>query len=121
MTAAQLADGKYRLQQTPPAAWRARFCPELNQPDARPVEALLDICSGVEKIAVLDRNCAAGSGGIFWQEVRAALQGQGGKMVQGYLLGVGGSDVVPELVDEVVADLSSRAAAGEPVWKGVVQ
>ena len=42
-------------------------------------------------------------------------------MVQGYLLGVGGSDVVPELVDEVLVDLSSRPAAGEPVWKGVVQ
>jgi pyruvate/2-oxoacid:ferredoxin oxidoreductase alpha subunit len=86
-----------------------------------PAEALHEICGKAQKIAVLDRNCAAGSGGIFWQEVRAALQGQGGKLIQGYLLGVGGSDVVPELVDEVVADLSGRDAAGEPVWKGVVQ
>jgi hypothetical protein len=68
---------------------------------------------------VLDRNYAAGTGGIFWQEVRASLQGPAGPFVQGYLTGVGGGDVVPGMVDEVVADLSSRNAAGEPVWKGV--
>jgi hypothetical protein len=67
----------------------------------------------------VDRNYAAGTGGIFCHEVRANLQGQDGPFVQGYLAGVGGGDVVPGLVDEIMADLSCRTAAGEAVWKGV--
>ena len=40
-----------------------------------PNEALRDICKSAARIAVLDRNYAAGAGGIFWQETRAAFQG----------------------------------------------
>ncbi len=84
-----------------------------------PRDQVRALCAGAAKVGVLDRNYSAGTGGIFWQEVRASLQGQGGFFVQGYLAGVGGGDVVPGMADEIVADLSSRAAAGEPVWKGV--
>jgi pyruvate/2-oxoacid:ferredoxin oxidoreductase alpha subunit len=84
-----------------------------------PRDQVRALCVGAAKVGVLDRNYSAGTGGIFWQEVRASLQGQGGFFVQGYLAGVGGGDVVPGMADEIVADLSSRAAAGEPVWKGV--
>ena len=62
---------------------------------------------------------AAGTGGIFCQEVRAALQGQGDCLLQGYLTGVGGGDVVPELVDDVLSDLTAREAAADPVWIGI--
>ena len=79
------------------------------------------LCGEVKKIGVLDRNYSAGTGGIFWQEVRACLQGQGDRLVQGYLTGVGGGDVVPATVREVVEDLSQRSAAGSPVWKGIDQ
>jgi hypothetical protein len=41
--------------------------------------------------------------------------------VQGYLTGVGGGDVVPQMVREVVDDLSQRTVAGDPVWKGIDQ
>ena len=84
-----------------------------------PGEQIRELCAGAARVAVLDRNYAAATGGIFWQEVRASLQGQDGPFVQGYLTGVGGGDVVPAMVDEVIADLSDRTAAGEPVWKGV--
>ncbi len=42
-----------------------------------------------------------------------------GAMVQSYLTGVGGGDVVPATVHEVVDDLTRRPASGEPVWKGI--
>ena len=84
-----------------------------------PAEELVALCGTAGKIGVLDRNYAAGSGGIFWQEVKACLQGEGGKVVQGYLTGVGGGDVVPRLVHEVVDDLEQREVAGPPVWKGI--
>jgi pyruvate/2-oxoacid:ferredoxin oxidoreductase alpha subunit len=77
------------------------------------------LCAGAEKIGVLDRNYGADVGGLFCHEVRASLQGQGGKLVQSYLTGVGGGDVVPDMVDEVAADLAQRSVAGEPVWMGI--
>jgi len=86
-----------------------------------PTEQIRDLCAGAKKIGVLDRNYSAGTGGIFCHEVRASLYGHGNQLLQGYLTGVGGNDVVPELVNEVVEDLSTRTSAGEPVWKGIDQ
>ncbi len=68
---------------------------------------------------MLDRNYSAGTGGIFCQEVKACLQGQGNPLVQGYLVGVGGGDVVPAIVREVLQDLTDRSEPGAPVWKGI--
>jgi pyruvate/2-oxoacid:ferredoxin oxidoreductase alpha subunit len=86
-----------------------------------PAEQLAELCRGVSRLGVLDRNYSAGTGGIFWQEVRAQLQGQGDHLVQGYLVGVGGGDVVPETIREVVADLGKRNRAEAPIWKGIEQ
>ena len=84
-----------------------------------PAGEFIKLCGNARKIGVLDRNYAAGTGGIFWQEVRACLQGRGEYLVQGYLTGVGGGDVVPQTVHEVVGELTQRSAAGDPVWKGI--
>ena len=84
-----------------------------------PEEEIRRACRAASKVGVLDRNYAAGTGGIFCQEIQACLQGPPGPMVQGYLTGVGGGDVVPELVHDVVADLAQRPAAGAAVWMGI--
>jgi pyruvate/2-oxoacid:ferredoxin oxidoreductase alpha subunit len=84
-----------------------------------PVDAIRALCANVARVGVLDRNYAAGSGGIFWKEVSAALQGQGDILVQGYLTGVGGLDVVPETVHAVMDDLARRETAGAPEWMGM--
>ena len=84
-----------------------------------PVEQIRQVCAGSKKIGVLDRNCAADRGGIFWQEICAAMQGQGHPLIQSYLTGVGGSDVIPKTVHEVVDDLMQRTELGDPVWKGM--
>lgn len=84
-----------------------------------PVREVLELCGEAPKIGVLDRNYSAGTGGIFCQEIRACLQGHGDPMVQGYLIGVGGGDVVPDTVREVLQDLTDRSEPGAPVWKGI--
>lgn len=85
-----------------------------------PEAALRAACGGARRVGVLDRDYAAGMGGVWWQDTRAALQGQrDDAIVQGYLVGVGGGDVTPEIVEDVLDDLLARDRAGRPVWAGV--
>ncbi|MGI9225125.1 MAG: pyruvate ferredoxin oxidoreductase [Woeseiaceae bacterium] len=85
-----------------------------------PDAALRDACQSATRIAVLDRNYAAGAGGVFWQDTRAAFQGhRDDVLVQNYLTGLCGGDVTPAVIDEILADLGSRPGAGDPVWMGV--
>ena len=85
-----------------------------------PAAALRDACKSAKRIAVLDRNYAAGAGGIFWQDVCVALQGHcGDVLIQNYLTGLCGGDVTPTVIDEILADLGRRSEVGEPVWMGL--
>jgi pyruvate/2-oxoacid:ferredoxin oxidoreductase alpha subunit len=85
-----------------------------------PETALRDACKSATRIAVLDRNYAAGSGGVFWQDTKAAFQGyRDDVQIQNYLTGLCGGDVTPTVIDEILADLESRTEAGDPVWMGV--
>jgi pyruvate/2-oxoacid:ferredoxin oxidoreductase alpha subunit len=85
-----------------------------------PDTALRDACKSATRIAVLDRNYAAGSGGVFWQDTKAAFQGyRDDVLIQNYLTGLCGGDVTPTVIDEIIADLESRPEAGDPVWTGV--
>ncbi len=84
-----------------------------------PREELLAAVSNAKRIGVLDRNHSPGSGGIFWQEVATTLQPCPDVIVQDYLVGLGGGDVTPRFIDEIIDDLASRDKAGKPVWKEV--
>jgi pyruvate/2-oxoacid:ferredoxin oxidoreductase alpha subunit len=85
-----------------------------------PGEALLEACRPASRVAVLDRNYAAGSGGVFWQDTRAAFQGYRDELlIQNYLTGLCGGDVTPDVIDEILVDLESRTEAGAPVWMGI--
>ena len=85
-----------------------------------PEEALREACQSATKLAVLDRNYAAGAGGIFWQDTRAAFQGhRDDLLIQNYLTGLCGDDVTPALIDEILADVTARSEAGSPSWMGI--
>ena len=85
-----------------------------------PDDALRETCRSATRLAVLDRNYAAGSGGIFWRDTRAAFQGhRDDVLIQNYLTGLCGGDVTPAVIDDVLHDLDSRPVAGEPVWMGI--
>jgi pyruvate ferredoxin oxidoreductase alpha subunit len=68
------------------------------------------------RVGVLDRNLSAGSGGIFWNEVAASLQGRTDALVQGYLAGLGGGDVTAAVVESALDDLLSRDEADEAIF-----
>jgi pyruvate/2-oxoacid:ferredoxin oxidoreductase alpha subunit len=84
-----------------------------------PREAFREAVGSARKIGVLDRNHSPGSGGIFWQEIAATFGDRSDLMVQDYLVGLGGGDVTPEMINEIIDDLFERQTAGEPVWKVV--
>jgi len=85
-----------------------------------PETALREACQSAKKLAVLDRNYAAGAGGIFWQDTRAAFQGQRDDLlIQNYITGLCGGDVTPAVIDDILTDVTSRFEAGNPVWMGI--
>lgn len=84
-----------------------------------PRQALVDAIAPDARVAVLDRNHSPGSGGVFWQEVVTSLRIRPDVMIQDYIVGLGGGDVTPKVIEEIVVDLQSRDEAGEPAWKEV--
>ncbi len=84
-----------------------------------PRELLRKAIGSARKIGVLDRNHSPGSGGIFWQEVTTSLHDRPDLIVQDYLVGLGGGDVTPKFINEIIDDLADRDVAGEPVWEEV--
>ncbi len=68
-----------------------------------PGEDLARLLGRAAKVAVIDRNCSVGSGGIFCQEVRAALGawGESRPQVFSFIAGLGGVNVSPERVIQI--------------------
>jgi pyruvate/2-oxoacid:ferredoxin oxidoreductase alpha subunit len=82
-----------------------------------PGEAVQVVLRGKKKIAVIDRNISLGSGGIFCQELRAALvHSPEHLLTYSYLAGIGGTDVTPEVIEKIAMDAMNR---GEPVDKPI--
>jgi len=88
-----------------------------------PSETLRRVLGGVDRVAVLDRNLSPGRGGIFAEELRAALyEGDGFRRpaVFGYVVGLGGRDVTPRVIEEIVArTVREERPAREDLWVGV--
>ena len=83
-----------------------------------PNAVLRKILEPVPKVAVLERNLSLGREGIFCSELKAALvNSDQPHQVQGYLAGIGGTNVDPDLVERVVLDaLARERASDEPIW-----
>ncbi|MFQ5882885.1 MAG: transketolase C-terminal domain-containing protein [Candidatus Methylomirabilales bacterium] len=64
-----------------------------------PWEAIREAVRDAEVVITIDRNCAAGSHGVLYEEIRSALYGSPGPpRVVGVIAGLGGRDVtVPQL------------------------
>lgn len=70
-----------------------------------------------KRVGILDRNHSPGSGGIFGQEVIATLKDRPDVLVQDYIVGIGGGDVTPFVLEGIVDDLAQRTTAVDPIWK----
>ena len=85
-----------------------------------PFEEVREILGSAKKVAVLDRNISFGNHGIFFQEVKSALYGYTDIPIVGYILGLGGRDITPDVLKDV-ANKAINDKNPEPYinWIGV--
>jgi pyruvate/2-oxoacid:ferredoxin oxidoreductase alpha subunit len=83
-----------------------------------PTAAVRAVLDHVPRIAVIERNISLGREGIFCSEVKAALvNSPGHPMIQGYLSGLGGSDVNPKLLKRIARHaLAAEVPEDDPIW-----
>jgi pyruvate/2-oxoacid:ferredoxin oxidoreductase alpha subunit len=86
-----------------------------------PAQLIRRHLGSAQKIAVVDRNFSFGAGGIFAQEIRAALCSLASPpRVFSYVAGLGGRDITPETLMEIFTSTKSQAApAQESIWLGL--
>jgi pyruvate/2-oxoacid:ferredoxin oxidoreductase alpha subunit len=88
-----------------------------------PTAAIRKALRGARRVAVLDRNVSPGRGGIFAEEIRAALYDvppDDRPWLHGYVLGLGGRDVTPATIDEIIdRTWAVDAPPREDLWVGV--
>jgi pyruvate/2-oxoacid:ferredoxin oxidoreductase alpha subunit len=82
-----------------------------------PVQALRVALEGVPDVVVLDRNHSPGLGGILHQELRGALYGvKSPPRVHGILAGVGGVNVSPDAIAQLVHTALTTPPQPESEW-----
>jgi len=86
-----------------------------------PKEELWEVLKDAEKVAVVDRNVSFGVGGIFAHELRAALCNDKARPpIFSYIAGLGGRDVTPQVLNDVVYQTYKRSEPDEQsVWVGM--
>jgi pyruvate/2-oxoacid:ferredoxin oxidoreductase alpha subunit len=88
-----------------------------------PADLICRHLKSAPKIAVIDRNISFGAGGIFAQEIRAALCNQKPHpKVFGYVAGLGGRDITPDTLVEIYNHTKNNSApSAETIWIGLNQ
>ena len=83
-----------------------------------PAEAVYQCLKGVPKVAVVDRNNSAGAGGIFAQELKAALYHRPERpAIHSYVAGLGGRDITPGTLESIYwKTLEAAAPAPQSQW-----
>ncbi len=83
-----------------------------------PTAEVQELLKHVPKVAVLDRNISLGNGGIWCQELKAALYRLDRRpMVSGYIAGICGADVSPDMIEEMITETLKKDTAEDlPVW-----
>ncbi|MFQ5512130.1 MAG: transketolase C-terminal domain-containing protein [Candidatus Krumholzibacteriia bacterium] len=86
-----------------------------------PADDVRRVLSHANKVVVIDRNIGFGVGGIFAQEIRAALWNTKTPLpLFSFIAGIGGRDVTPEVINEImeIADASDMPE-NDVYWIGV--
>ncbi len=87
-----------------------------------PSARVREVLAGIPKIAVVDRNCSYGHGGIFFQELKSALYGLPDAKrpeAYGYVAGLGGRDISLDVLQTIVRrTLEREEAEPETEWIG---
>lgn len=88
-----------------------------------PVDAVRRALQLTKKVAVIDRNVSFGAGGIFAQEIKAAMHNLPlHPTVFGYIAGLGGRDITTEVLEEIYQKTkSSDHPPEESIWIGLTE
>jgi pyruvate/2-oxoacid:ferredoxin oxidoreductase alpha subunit len=83
-----------------------------------PVLAIQKALSGKKKIAVIERTVSLGGGGIFCQELKAALfHSNEHSLIYSYIAGSGGTEVTPEVIQNIALNAIKRSnPSDKPTW-----
>jgi len=83
-----------------------------------PIEAVQVALRGKKRIAVIDRNISLGGGGIFCQELRAAMVHSPDHLfIFSYIAGIGGTDVDSEVIQKIALDVVNKTEPIDaPIW-----
>lgn len=84
-----------------------------------PAEELRRELQNARRVIVLDRNFSPGNGGVLHQELKAALYGmKEAPQVFGYLSGVGGVNVSPDIITDLVHKSLNQESTVNSIWVG---
>ena len=73
-----------------------------------------------DRVAVIDRNLSFGSGGIFAEEIQAALAGLAHRpIVYPFVAGLGGRDITPETIVSIINRVFNLALPEDILWEGL--
>lgn len=82
-----------------------------------PADALRAAVAGMQCAIVLDRNYSPGTGGVLFQELKAALYGtEPLPRLHGFLAGVGGVSVSVEQLEALAVEVRDAAPAPQSLW-----
>jgi pyruvate/2-oxoacid:ferredoxin oxidoreductase alpha subunit len=83
-----------------------------------PTQEVQEALKNVPKVAVIDRNISLGKGGIWCQELKAALYPlEHRPMVTGYIAGICGADVSPDMIEDMIVKALEREKPDDlPIW-----
>lgn len=82
-----------------------------------PTDALRTAVAGMQCAIVLDRNYSPGTGGVLFQELKAALYGTKAPLrLHGFLAGVGGVSVSVERLEALAMEVRDAAPSPQSQW-----
>ena len=88
-----------------------------------PREEIRDLAARVRGIAVMDRSYTFGAAGAFYTEVCGSLYPLKTRpVVKDYIVGLGGRDITPSVIENIFKDIMSVSGKGEhaePEWVDV--
>jgi pyruvate/2-oxoacid:ferredoxin oxidoreductase alpha subunit len=77
-----------------------------------PAQEVIEALEDCKKVAVIDRNIGYGVGGILCQEIKSAFCNNARRPeIFGYITGIGGRDVTPDTIMEIVIDVRKNNKA----------
>jgi len=85
-----------------------------------PAEEIREVLGRCAKIAVIDRNISFGHCGIFASEIKSIMYEDGAKPIFPYVAGLGGRDITPDTITEIIElTIKEERPKEDVVWVGL--